>query len=465
MLGITIDKSGSLPIKRQIFQSLKESITNGRLTGGEALPSTRTLAQALGVSRNTVCEAYDMLIAEGYLKSRQGAATRVAHGLDMGQAKSETTGLPAESEKSVRPSRVWRADFKTGQPDLDAFPKFSFEQSLREGMAAMPVSALGYTGQQGLYELRAQIASWLFRSRGITADAGDIFITSGATHALHLAAELLEPVKRIQVEDPCHSEMRKMFADMGYEVIPVPVDEHGMRTGLLRDTTAAVYATPSHQFPLGGILPAQRRAELIRYARERDAYIIEDDYDSEFRYAGDPVTPLYSLEPSRVIYVGTLSKTLFPALRIGYVILPRAFHSQWRTLRMRMDIQNPPYEQYALLRFFNTRKIDRHIQRMRRLYGERRRALQESLTEAFGSGWRPWGDSAGLHLAAEFSGREFKEDFTSKASQQGIRIATVEQHCMQKGLHADKLLIGYGHLKPDMIRNGVMLLKEFIEQY
>ncbi len=471
MLGITIDKSGGLSIKRQIFKSLKDSMINGRLKGGEALPSTRSLAQALGVSRNTVCEAYDMLIAEGYLKSRQGAVTRVKHGIEMGSPKSCETfggndqGLPAKNEpRGERPGRVWRADFKTGQPDLGAFPKRAFEQSLREGITGCTASALGYTGQQGLYELRAQIASWLFRSRGIIADAGDIFITAGATHALHLAAELLEPIKRIQVEDPCHSVMRQMFSGRGYDVIPVPADEHGMCTELLRDTAAAVYVTPSHQFPLGGILPAQRRAELIRFARERDAYIIEDDYDSEFRYTGDPVTPVYSLDPSRVIYVGTLSKTLFPALRIGYVILPRAFHKQWRILRMRMDIQNPPYEQYALAEFFKTRKLDRHIQRMRRLYGERRQVLQCSLTEAFGGGWRPWGDSAGLHLAAEFSGREFNEDFTNRAAQQGIRIATVEQHCIQKGRHADKLLIGYGHLEPDIIRNSVALLKEFMQQ-
>jgi GntR family transcriptional regulator/MocR family aminotransferase len=455
MLGILIDRRGELPIKRQIYGELKARIVEGLLEGGDALPSTRMLARELGVSRNTVCEAYDMLIAEGFLKNRQGAPYRVAQGLGLGHAAKE----PARMQT---PERVWRADFKTGQPDLKCFPRFTFEQALREAAARAPASMLGYTGQQGCAELRGEIASWLFRSRGIVADAGDIFITAGATHALYLAAALLEPGKQIQIEDPSHSVMTRMFSQRGYDVLPVPADEHGMRTELLRDTAASVYVTPSHQFPLGGILPAERRAALIRYARAHDVYIIEDDYDSEFRYAGDPVSPMYSMDPQRVIYVGTLSKTLFPALRIGYAILPRVFHRQWRELRMHMDVQSPLFEQLALAEFFKSRKLDRHIQRMRRLYGQRRQALIECLTDAFGEAWRPWGDAAGLHLAAEFSGRVFDEGFTQRAARQGIRIATVEQHCIQKGRHADKLLLGYGHLEPDEIKSGVALLKEFM---
>lgn len=458
MLGITFERDGKLPIKRQIYQSLKDAMMQGLLKGGDALPSTRALAQELGVSRNTVCEAYDMLIAEGFLKNRQGAAYRVAHGLDLGSSIIES------EPRREQPERVWRADFKTGQPDFSAFPRSSFEQALREGVLRMQVSALGYTGQRGLPELREQIASWLYRSRGILADAGDIYVTAGATHALYVTAALLEQGKRIQVEDPCHNVMMQMFADRGYTVLPVPVDEHGLRTELLHDTPAPVYVTPSHQFPLGGILPAGRRAELIRYARERDVYIIEDDYDSEFRYTGDPVAPMYSMDTQRVIYVGTLSKTLFPALRVGYVILPRAFQRQWRALRMHMDIQNPPYEQLALAEFMASRKLDRHIQSMRRLYRQRRQALQQCLTDAYGDAWRPWGDAAGLHLAAEFTGRVFDEGFPRRAAEQGIRIATVEQYCIQKGRHTDKLVMGYGHLTMDEIKSGVALLKQFMEQ-
>lgn len=456
MLGIRIDRRSGLPIKRQIYCEIKDRIVEGLLKGGDALPSTRALARDLVVSRNTVCEAYDMLIAEGFLKNRQGAPCRVAQGLGI--------GLPVKGEpRSEPPKRVWKADFRTGQPDLKSFPRFSFEQALREGAANMPASALGYTSPQGSVELREQIAAWLYRSRGIIAEAGDIFITAGATHALHLAAGLLEAVKHIQIEDPCHSVLMQIFSHRGYNVLPVPVDEHGLQTEYLRDIAASVYVTPSHQFPLGGILSAERRAALIRCAREYDAYIIEDDYDSEFRYSGDPVAPLYTMDPSRVIYVGTLSKTLFPALRIGYVILPRVFHKRWRELRMHMDLQNPPYEQAALAQFFRTRKLDRHVQRMRRLYGQRRQILLDSLTDAFGDAWRPCGDAAGLHLAAGFPGRVFDGDFTQRALRQGIRLATVGQHCIQNERHQDKLLLGYGHLGSGEIANGVALLKDFME--
>jgi GntR family transcriptional regulator/MocR family aminotransferase len=254
-----------------------------RLDAGEALPSTRELAHALGVSRNTVCEAYDMLIAEGYAESRQGAPTRVAGGLLLDAAERAP-------ERPPTPKRVWKADFRTGQPELRLFPWPAFVQVLHRCADSLPLSQLGYAGAQGLPALREEIGDWLYRMRGISADAKDIFITAGATHALHTAAEVLAGFsKHVLVEDPCHSGMLQTFVEKGYTVCPVPADAQGMRTdGLSGYPPGPVYATPSHQFPLGGILPASRHAALIRWARTHDTYIIEDDYDSEFRYAGEP---------------------------------------------------------------------------------------------------------------------------------------------------------------------------------
>ena len=458
MLGIRLDRTGELPLRRQLYQALKDSMTQGRLAAGEALPSTRELAHALGVSRNTVCEAYDMLIAEGYAESRQGAPTRVSAGLMLDAASP----VP---ERPQTPKRVWTADFRTGQPELRLFPWTSFVQVLHRCADGLPLSQLGYAGAQGLPELRGEISQWLYRMRGIHADAKDIFITAGATQALHIAAEVLAAFGRhVLVEDPCHSGMLQTFVEKGYTVCPVPVDVQGITTdGLSAYPPGPVYVTPSHQFPLGGILPASRRAALIRWARANGTYIIEDDYDSEFRYEGEPISPMCAIDSQRVIYVGTFSKVLYPALRIGYAIVPRPLQDRWNRLRTHTDVQNPSIEQAALAEFMRSRKLDRHVLTMRKAYGRRRQAMMDSLTEAFGDGWQPWGDAAGLHLAAAFPGMRFDTAFLDEAKRQGIRITTVEVHCIENGRHEDKLLLGYGHLTPEEIRSGVERLKALVE--
>jgi GntR family transcriptional regulator/MocR family aminotransferase len=261
--------------------------------------------------------------------------------------------------------------------------------------------------------------------------------------------------------------MLQTFLNQGCRVVPVPADEHGIQTALLDHAprAQAVYVTPSHQFPLGGILTASRRASLIRYARGSDSYIIEDDYDSEFRYCGEPVVPLYSMDPWQVIYVGTFSKSVYPALRVGYVILPQELQTQWLRLRTYTDVQNPILGQAALAMFLRTRKLDRHIQRMRRIYGERRKVLLDSLAQTFGREWRIYGDDAGLHLAVEFPGLSFNGDFRKSTLEAGIDVTPVEYHCIEKGTHRNKLLIGYGHLEPEEIRRGIELLNRHMEEY
>lgn len=457
MLGICLDKSTGMPLRRQLYNALKDAMTQGRLTAGEALPSTRELALSLGVSRNTVCEAYDMLIAEGYAQSRQGAPTRVTAGLLL-----DATVQPPSQPQT--PKKVWKADFRTGQPELRLFPWTAFVQVLHRCADGLPLSQLGYAGAQGLPALREEISGWLYRMRGIQADSQDIFITSGATHALHLAAEVLMAYgKHVLMEDPCHSGMLQTFADKGYTICPVHADAHGLCADSLGDyPPGPVYVTPSHQFPLGGILPASRRTTLIRYARAHDTYIIEDDYDSEFRYTGEPVAPMAAMDSQRVIYVGTFSKVLYPALRIGYALVPRALQERWKQLRTHTDVQNPSIEQAALAEFMRMRKLDRHVLAMRKVYSRRRQALIDCLTDAFGSSWQPWGDAAGLHLTAAFPGIQFGATFMDEAKRQSVRITTVETHCVQKGRHEDKLLLGYGHLTPEEIQSGVERLRTLI---
>ena len=462
MLGIQLNRKSELKLWRQIYRFMKELMLAGKLKAGEAVPSTRELAKELNVSRNTVCEAYDMLISEGYLISSQGTFTRVADNLCMESA------IPTISPKIKRHSdRPIAVSFRTGRPDLNQFPRFLWQQLLHKASGEISLDAFGYAGPQGLPELREEIAAWLFRSRGLEILPDNIFITAGATHGLHIAADILcRNSKNILIEDPCHVGMLGTFINKGCAIVPIPVDAKGMQTDHLSKcgSTGPIYVTPSHQFPLGGILPATRRAELIRFARENDLYIIEDDYDSEFRYGGESVAPLYTMDPQRVIYVGTFSKTVFPALRIGYVILPNQLQKRWHELRTHTDVQNPPFEQAALAQFLRSGKFDRHIRKMRKIYGHRRKLLLESLTESFGDEWTAYGDCAGLHVAIDFPGMKFDEAFKNRCLKKGIYITTVENHCIEKGRHQSKLLIGYGHLEPDEIKRGIALLSDIIKE-
>lgn len=459
MWGIELDELSEQSLKRQIYQKLKENIISGQLKSKEALPSTRELSRFLGVSRNTVGEAYDMLIAEGFVISRQGAPSRVAEGLSIIKA------YPVPSEKS-RQRRELRADFHTGRPDLRQFPQFLWRQLLHKASEELPLAMYEYTGPHGFPALRTEIAAWLMRSRGVSVNPADIFITAGATHALNILADLLcRDSKEVIIEDPCHSGMLQTFLQKGCTVVPVPADSQGIQTQYLPDgkNACAIYVTPSHQFPLGGILPAARRMALIRFARENDLYIIEDDYDSEFRYCGEAISPLYTMDQQKVIYVGTFSKTLFPAIRIGYVILPGELQERWRILRTHTDVQNPPFEQAALAEFLRLRKMDRHVRNMRKVYGQRRQVLMEALKDTFGSGWVAYGDAAGLHVAVDFPAYSFEGNFQENCLQSGIYLKTVESHCIEKGRHQSKLLLGYGHLEPEEIRNGIMALRDCIE--
>jgi GntR family transcriptional regulator/MocR family aminotransferase len=457
-----IDRASDEPIRRQIYHQLRAQILNGTLRQGEALASTRQMASDLAVSRSTVVEAYDMLLAEGFLESKQGSQTVVANGIAM-QVHAKPAGQTKPEDKCDI-----RADFTTGRPDLASFPRTQWNRLLLQAAQTLSAEDYGYTGPQGFAPLREEIAAWLSRSRGIAVSAEDVFITAGATHALRILSDLLCGAGgRVMLEDPCHKGLYDTLIAGNCEIVSVPADDHGMRTDTLTGDEHAqmIYVTPSHQFPLGGILPASRRATLIRYAREQGIYIVEDDYDSEFRFSGAPISPLVSMDAERVIYVGTFSKTMFPALRIGYAILPKELQSRWRYLRTHHDVQNPIFEQAALAMFLRSRAFDRHIRTMRARYAKRRQALAESLRFHFGESCVICGDAAGLHLAVRIKGYSFEEDFQAFCRARGIVVKTMEAHSIVKGQHKDQLVLGYGHLEPEQIIEGVRLLANAILEY
>jgi len=461
MLGIVLDRQSEQPLKRQLYIGFREQMLSGKLKAGTPLPSTRELAQALNISRNTACEAYAMLLAEGYLYCRRGAATVVAENLCV----QERVIAPREKAAVQAPIT---ANFQTGRPDISLFPKAQWLRAMRSGLTELPAGQYGYTGPQGLKTLRDEIAAFLHRGRGLCVSADDIFITAGATHAIHMAAGIVQADGRaLLAEDPCHTGMLKTFLQSGCSVIPIAADSMGLITEILPNGTNAccLYATPSHQFPLGGILPAARRTALIAYVREKNMFVIEDDYDSEFRYKGEPIAPLYMLDPHRVIYIGTFSKTLFPALRIGFAVVPRSLQRLWMRLRTYSDVQNPPFEQAALAQLLRERTLDKHIQKMRRVYGLRRDVLLKALQVSFQDKCIPVGDAAGLHMAIRFPGMRFDTAFHKHCLALGVFVTPAEYHSIQKGRYLDTLLLGFGHLTPEEIERGIPLLEKAIQAW
>lgn len=458
MWGIELHDKNEISLVRQIFLSLKQHILTGQIPQGEALPSTRELAKGLGVSRNTVCEAYDMLLTEGFIVSRQGAPSRVAEGLHI---TPKEVVLPKKHKKERTPI-LW--DFKTGQPDLSLFPWPLWGQMIHSATNTLSVQQLEYSGPKGYEPLCEEIAHWLMRSRSMDVNPEDIFITSGATQAFHLLVDIIHKEGHaFALESPSHPGIHTVIQGRGDSLQWMPVDHQGADISCIRGKDiSAVYVTPSHQFPLGGILPATRRSALIRLASEKDFYVIEDDYDSEFRYSGAPVSPIYSMDSSRVVYVGTFSKTLFPSLRIGFAVLPKSLQAKWKHYRNFMDVQNPVLEQVALTEFLRKRKMDKHVQRMRRVYGEKRNILLNAIEHSFSNAVQSWGDASGLHVALQFPGMEFGKRFMLNCRKAGIRIRPVSQYCSVQDNHKDKLLMGYGHLSDTQIRLGVQALFELI---
>ncbi|WP_310550017.1 MocR-like pyridoxine biosynthesis transcription factor PdxR [Paenibacillus glufosinatiresistens] len=467
MWDIELKPQSETGLSVQIFRSFRNRMLSGRIQAGEALPSTRELARSLGVSRNTVTEAYERLVAEGYAVTSQGAPTRVAEGLRTEPGREETEeeaqskpadGLPDCAAEAAAPLK-W--DFKTGQPDLTRFPWKSWTRALREAQGTLSPAGFGYGDPQGYGPLRTEIAGWLLRSRGIEADPADICITSGSTQALYLLAGILHKEGcPFALEDPSHPGIRTIMQLGGRPVHWMPVDDRGARVDTLEGKPlSAVYVTPSHQFPLGGILPASRRASLVRMAAEGSYYVIEDDYDSEFRYRGAPVSPLYEMDPSRVVYVGTFSKTMFPALRIGFALLPPSLKSRWLHRRTFLDVQSPLLEQAALALFLRERLLDRHVRRMRRIYGTKRQTLLTALETAFGDNVRAQGEASGLHTAVRFPEGTDAEALEAACRKEGIGVYALTRYAAVCG-EADRntLLLGYGHLEPEAIREGIAAL-------
>jgi GntR family transcriptional regulator/MocR family aminotransferase len=462
LLWVPIERSSGIPLIRQVYEQVRVRILRGELVAGTRLPSTRQLATDLHVSRNVVLEAYDLLLAEGYIEGRPGSGTYVASGASLQPGGYERDAIiPQRLGTEVVETRDI-IDFRSGVPALEFFPRKIWSSLVRRVYMEAPAPLFGYDHPAGRPELREALARYLRRTRGVRCDASQVIVTSGATQAFSLIAQvLLSPHDLVCVEDPSEMEVRQIFSLPGATICPVPVDEYGIQTTQLpvEALPRLIVVTPSHQFPLGGLLPIQRRIQLVQFARSVGCHLVEDDYDSEFRYDGPPVSSLQELDPDHVIYVGTFSKILSPALRQGYLVLPEDLVEQFQPRKRLADLHSPSLDQLVMAQFIEQGFLEQHIVRMRRIYRERRGVLLRALQVAFGERVTLFGISTGLHLVARFQGVIFTEETMQRLQNAGVRVYPVDVRAFHRGAHLDKCILGYGHLAKATLQEGVRRLR------
>jgi len=455
---ISVDRKSSLSLANQIYIFLRESILNGSLEAEDKLPSTRELSKTLNVSRNVIIESYEQLIAEGYVYTKDGSGTYVCKGTLLQKCLEvmQPINNNLDSKKDTKSNIVC---FRTGIPDLSCIPIKKWGQFYKDTLLSLEPFHMDYQPPFGEYGLRKQLAQYLNRARGVNTTPENIIITNGAAQAFSLLCELINQSQYAVVENPLSHGILNTLKSHGINLHPIPVDSFGMITSKLPEINVKlIFTTPSHQFPTGVILPINRRIEMIQYARKHNAYIVEDDYDSEFRFNGDPIQSMQHLDPSRVIYVGTFSKTLMPALRIGYMILPDSLCAQVKEAKYTADIHSPILEQLTLEKFVESGLLNLHIRKMRKLYFKKRNYLIENLNAVFKDTVTISGADAGMHLAATFRDVIFNDNLLNLIADNGIQISSIDHHYIQPysdKLYGHTLIFGYGNTKISTINTGV----------
>ena len=448
---VEIERDTELPLHEQVERSIREKIQAGRLAAGARLPSTRSLAKELGISRGVVTEAYSQLAAEGYLLTSQGAPVRVARTVRTSGARP-----PA---RSMLPSFPYH--FHPGLPDLAGFPRDRWLRSLRAAWRQAPIDAVGYPDPRGVPALREAIADYLGRARGAAAEPEQTMICTGFAQAFSLICRWLQGrgVERVALEDPGWHPLRLIVEQAGLEVAPIPVDADGLRIDALESAAAsAVVVTAAHQFPTGGVLSRERRAALIEWAERGERLIVEDDFDAEYRYDRAGVGALQGLAPDRVAYIGSASKRLTPGMRLGWALLPSWL--AWPLIQAKAieDGGSEVVGQLALHDFVERGELDRHIRRMRLRYQRRREALVEALAR-----WLPQGrvseGAAGLYELVELPEDVDEAALVASAAKRGVGLDGLSLHRFNpKG--PPGLVLGFGCLSEPAIEHGIRLLAE-----
>lgn len=474
----TIDRSQG-GIGRQLAKALRNAISNGELTAGERLPSTRALAESLGVSRGTVTEAYEQLMAEGCLDAQPGSSTRVAATLHQPNASLQSS--PASDVGSVQSTPDSAARYVEIAERLVSLPSVPFSVAVPEGAVALDdhwrrlsnrvrvsqtAAPSGYGDPQGLLSLREAIADYLRKSRAVRCGPENIVVTEGTQQGIYLAAKvLLSPGDVAWAEDPAYPGLTSVLEERGIEVRRIAVDNQGFNVASALETypaAKAAFVTPSHQYPMGMPLSMPRRLALIEWARKSDGWIIEDDYDSELRYAGQPFPAMQGLESSRVVYLGTFSKVLAPSLRLGYIVAPGCLVKAFVGARALMGRGSPLTEQHVIAAYMKEGYFETHIRRIRNIYSERRQtlidALQLELPEL-----RIQPSDQGMHLVTWLPDGGDDKAIAEAANKEGVAVRALSPMC-SKNLKLSGLMLGFGGFTDDQLQDGVRRLRGILEK-
>jgi len=467
-----IDRTLRAPIHRQVYETWREAILTGRFRAGERVPSTRELADSLGVSRGTISQAWDQLIAEGYLETVQGSGTFVCRELPdrfVVTRRSNRRGVADDvpiklSSYGSRLTEDWRRvsatgvviRFSPGVPDWNSFPFLLWRRLVGRHLRRLSPAVFNYVERSvGDERLRSEIAGYVTRLRAVCCSPEQVIVVNGSQQGLDLCARLLiEPGDEVAFEDPGYQGARRVFAAHGGRLIPLPLDTNGLVLNALPRKARLVYVTPSHQYPTGVSMSLARRLGLIEWAKGCGAVIIEDDYCSEYRYSGPPLPSLQGLARGvAVIYLGTFSKVMFPGLRVGYIVSPPSLVAFFKRAKWLADTQTPMLEQAALADFLGEGHMERHIRRMRRLYGMRRAALLSSLRRHFGDRAQVLGDAAGMHAMVRFH----DVDIVGQASRNKVELVNADSYYLTQP-PGNEFVFGFSGLPERSIREGIRRL-------
>lgn len=451
-LPLTVDRSDGASMSAQLVGQLRAALAEGRLAAGERLPSGRALAGTLGVSRTVVTEAYEQLYAEGWLEGRHGSGTYVTEGVAARPPEGAPPGVPGPCGDGPPRRGAGTIDLRPGIAWIGILDTPAWRRAWR--LAARMPPRVPRQDPHGLPGLRALLASYIRRSRGVACPVDGVLVTRGATSGLDLlGAAVLRPGDRVGIEEPGYMRARSVLAGRGAEVVPCPVDEHGLVVDALPDDLRLVYTTPSHQYPLGGVLPVARRRALLAWARRNGALVAEDDYDGEFRYDVAPLPALYGLDPEVVVYLGTTAKTLTADMGVGWLVARPDLVAAVARRRDELNDRTPLVPQEALRILLERGDLERYVRRMRAEYARRREAVVEAL-----GGLRLRGDTAGLHVVVDLPA-PVVERVRDGAAERGVLVQTLDPYHSGPA-RVTGLVIGYGAATLAQLRTGCALIAD-----
>jgi GntR family transcriptional regulator / MocR family aminotransferase len=454
-----LNHESTIPLYVQLYDYFKKEIEEARLPVNTKLPSIRQLALHLKVSRTTVENAYQQLVAEGYVESKPKSGIRV---LEM-ETSFYSTRFEKEKMERITPiENKSFIDFQYGDIDVDHFPMRDWRRCIANAVDYTNSGFFTYGDKQGHIGLREEIAKYLLNARGVECDTEDIVLCAGTQSSIFLLCQLLELFNHnVAMEEPGYDGVRTIFEKQKIRVVPISIEGDGISMNDVEKSEAkALYLTPSHQFPLGMILSITKRMKLLQWADKENSYLIEDDYDSEFRYQGQPIPSLKSLDhQDRVIYLGTFSKAFLPATRVSYIVLPKALVQKYKEEFSFLNQSVSPIIQEALYQFMKNGLFERHIRRMRKTYQLKHNKLIGSLYNLLGQDIKVIGQKAGLHLMIEING-QCAEDLIFKAEQAGVKVYPTKAFWMNKQkCKGNMILLGYGGLSEAEIEEGIEKLK------